>query len=473
LEKIITGRCSVAERIMGVFALIFLMNCGLSSPIQLTMPNSNEKWKSIISYDGASLCGLDFNDSLYCWGRNSFSPLMQRNPNEGPDALGTGSTDENVSAPRKVMHASPWNQVEMGDGIICGLDSQEQLYCWGANHNIASGGPLFRADIPGQNNIIINRPHLIENSRWSTFSVDDSSMCGLKKEDGSLWCWGALGHDPLPKKKWNGSFIYVLINHRQYITLDASRRVYESDTAIDPLSFKILRASVYQVATYMCGIAMNDKIYCRGNNDGGYLGVNSPDAHVNDFTEIVGGGTFVDVVTSNRKTCAIKTDKTLWCWGENVLRFRPHPDETFGLLGTGSKDRFVKQPEQVLELKNVEHVTISENGSLCAIDSFKRLYCWGDNTAKTQRGRVVTDMLGVKNSKDTLIEKPILVDTTELWKSINVFSGIYGQRRVNCGINDKDALFCWGFSEFSLLGVGERMGSVVNAPTLVKPRVVQ
>jgi alpha-tubulin suppressor-like RCC1 family protein len=84
-------------------------------------------------------------------------------------------------------------------------------------------------------------------------------------------------------------------------------------------------------------------------------------------------------------TCAIKSDGTAWCWGNNE----------YGQLGNGdTKKRTV--PVQVIGLDGAEQITCGDKFS-CAMKTDGTAWCWGNNkhgqlgsgTSKTKHTRPV------------------------------------------------------------------------------------
>jgi hypothetical protein len=68
--------------------------------------------------------------------------------------------------------------------------------------------------------------------------------------------------------------------------------------------------------------------------------------------------------------CAIKTDSTLWCWGYN------HE----GQVGVGTNDDWYDYPVQVTSLFNTVVSVDAGTYATCAVTSDGSVWCWGDNT---------------------------------------------------------------------------------------------
>jgi alpha-tubulin suppressor-like RCC1 family protein len=92
-----------------------------------------------VSAGKASTCGIRDGD-LYCWGKNRHLQLGL-----GTDVSGLGSCSEiqygvyGCNAPELVDDTRTWTDVDMAAGHACGVDSAQQLYCWGANDTLQAG----------------------------------------------------------------------------------------------------------------------------------------------------------------------------------------------------------------------------------------------------------------------------------------------------------------------------------------------
>jgi len=82
-----------------------------------------------------------------------------------------------------------------------------------------------------------------------------------------------------------------------------------------------------------------------------------------------GGANWARVAAGNWSTCAIKTDKTLWCWG----------NDTAGQLGDGSTTEYRPIPAQVGDAQWAS-VTVG-GGHACGVRDDGTLWCWGANVA--------------------------------------------------------------------------------------------
>jgi len=116
------------------------------------------------------------------------------------------------------------------------------------------------------------------------------------------------------------------------------------------------------------GISNDNKLYVWGNNDFGKLGRNTNEGSNNTIAQI-GSSTWRQGVGGEDHTLAIKTDGTLWAWGSNQL----------GELGTNDSDtNHRSSPVQVGSSTNWKQVAAYSYSS-SAIKTDGTLWGWGDN----------------------------------------------------------------------------------------------
>jgi len=118
--------------------------------------------------------------------------------------------------------------------------------------------------------------------------------------------------------------------------------------------------------------------------------------------------------------CAIKSDHSLWCWGDNK----------FGQIGNGNFSQYpVTEPVKVETDENVEWILVTGGDtSTCAIDTNQQLWCWGENTYS---------QLGNDTKQNSA--SPVRIPGDAQWKTVD--SGPYR----NCGIQSEGSLWCWGW----------------------------
>jgi alpha-tubulin suppressor-like RCC1 family protein len=127
--------------------------------------------------------------------------------------------------------------------------------------------------------------------------------------------------------------------------------------------------------------------------------------------------------------CALKTDRSLWCWGSNIS----------GQLGLGDDvDR--SAPSRVGDA-TWAWVALGEE-TTCAIRSDTTLWCWGAN----RRGQL--GLGPVAPSTVTVPMQPLSsIGRTWAFIAMGIAHG--------CALTDEGALWCWGANEHGQLGLGD------------------
>jgi alpha-tubulin suppressor-like RCC1 family protein len=144
-----------------------------------------------------------------------------------------------------------------------------------------------------------------------------------------------------------------------------------------------------------------------------------------------------EVSSLNSHTLAIKSDGTLWAWGNN----------NYGQLGDNTINTSTN-PIQISSLTTWKQVSAGSQQSF-AIKTDGTLWVWGRNDG----GR-----LGISTSIDS--KTPIQLGSLTTWKS--VYAGTY----YCFATRTNDTLWGWGENSFGQLGLGTN-SSVVTSPTQI------
>jgi len=121
-------------------------------------------------------------------------------------------------------------------------------------------------------------------------------------------------------------------------------------------------------------------------------------------------------------TCAIKTDNSIWCWGNNQA----------GELGDGSETSR-RYPVRVSALfTNATDIT-AENSVSCARTADRQIWCWGSN----RNGQLgLEDRNGFRN-----VPVRVRLDTTSSFEGVEAVE--LGSARA-CALRTDRTLWCWG-----------------------------
>src|ERR1700722_3154629 len=192
---------------------------------------------------------------------------------------------------------------------------------------------------------------------------------------------------------------------------------------------------------HTCGIRAGGTLWCWGDNTYGQLGLGSHTSAdlPRQVTSPARGG-WASVIADFEDTCAIRTDTTLWCWGDNG----------FGVLGTGNST-CPDRPTQVTTpaAGGWTSVTAGTNHT-CATRTDATLWCWGEDE-HGQLGYVTPDAPDLPQQVTTPARKG--------WASVTAGSD------DTCASRTGSTLWCWGDNSERQLGIG-------NYPSPAGPRQV-
>jgi alpha-tubulin suppressor-like RCC1 family protein len=186
---------------------------GQTSPTDADMPNTPTRvlahdeagapwsdWEEV-SAGHTHTCGRRGNDTLWCWGRT------------GPLGIGAWDMITNRGTPWPVVVAddesddpdtwTDWREVTASDRHTCGRRSDRSLWCWGS-HSDGRLGVGNTTDNNRNTPIQVHAAEAEDEDHWAdwvevdapTRTIDHESAtdarhtCG-RRQDGSLWCWGA------------------------------------------------------------------------------------------------------------------------------------------------------------------------------------------------------------------------------------------------------------------------------------------
>ena len=193
-----------------------------------------------------------------------------------------------------------------------------------------------------------------------------------------------------------------------------------------------------------------------GNNNWGTFASGNSNVIRGTFTEIPLSDVS-QIATAGNFSLAVKTDGTLWAWGEN----------TTGQLGTG--DTLARSsPVQIGTLSNWSKVVCSANditntiNSALAIKTDGTLWAWGINTA----GRLGDGTTIARSS-------PVQIGTLTNWKEVAVIVG-NTTTQSTVAVKTDGTLWTWGANNWGQLGSGTTIprSSPVQVGTLTNWRTV-
>jgi alpha-tubulin suppressor-like RCC1 family protein len=187
---------------------------------------------------------------------------------------------------------------------------------------------------------------------------------------------------------------------------------------------------------HSCALMSDQTVWCWGQNLTGQLGDGSTaDSLV--AVEVTGLPPATDVAAGEYHTCAVDTSDQVWCWGSNA----------YGELGNGTTS--TGSPVPVLA-QGVAAVRVSAGDEFtCAVTTARRVRCWGDNDYGELGDGTTTDS-----------STPVLVKNIS--NVIAVAAGYYHA----CALESDGTLWCWGDDGNGELGIGTT-GGISEVPKIV------
>lgn len=188
--------------------------------------------------------------------------------------------------------------------------------------------------------------------------------------------------------------------------------------------FALGSAQVAAGDLFTCAVKTDHSLWCWGNNVSGQLGDGSiNDSLVPNFVAPLGTGV-AEVSTGELFACARKTDGTLWCWGG-------------GFVGDGAGHQ-TSNPTQVTSLGTSVAQVSTGDALICARKTDGTLWCWGDN----EWGAV---------GDGTTVDRLAPVQVTTLGSTV---AEVSAGDLFACARKTDGTVWCWGTNDSGQLGDG-------------------
>ena len=302
------------------------------------------EWKSLSGGWNHS-AGIKTDGTLWLWGNN------------GNGQLGDDSTTNRSSPVQTVSTGTNWLQVSGGGGgggaHTAAIKTDGTLWCWGLN----SSGQLG-------DNSTTNRSSPVQTvdtgTTWSSVDCGEDHTAAVKT-DGTLWLWGGNGNGQLgdntggfgtskssPIQTVSGGTNWKQVSAGKTFTaaiktdgtlwlwgLNFSGQLgddtggfsaYKSSpvqTVAGGSNWKFVKCSLGQSLSssgHVVALKTDGSLWLWGNNQNGQLGDNTSgfSAMKSSPVQTVAGGTsWKKVSCSGAHTVAVKSDSTVWTWGGN------------------------------------------------------------------------------------------------------------------------------------------------------------
>ncbi len=218
--------------------------------------------------------------NLFAWGRNNIGQI------------GDGTAVDR-SVPTQIGTLSSWATVASVSGNLL-TRTDGTLWAWGNNPSGAGGaGDIVYRSSPNQVGGMIN---------WSVSTSGGYKTAHFIKNDGTLWSWGS-----------------------NFAGQTGDRTVVNRSSPVQ-VGTLTTWSSVAGSYVHAVGLQTNGTLWVWGSNVKGYLGLGDVVARSSP-TQLGTLATWSRIATGATFTAAIKTDGTMWTWGGY--------NESYGQLGLG------------------------------------------------------------------------------------------------------------------------------------------
>ena len=349
----------------------------------LLISSAGYDWVAIAAGRSHTLA-VKVDGTLYAWGGNSYGQL-----GDGLNATRT--------APYQIGTDYKWVGIAAGAmaNHSVALKVNGMIWAWGDNNagQIGDGTSASR-----------NSPAKItwRGNKWLSLAGGRDHTAGIKS-DGTLWAWGRNNYGQIGDRSQVNKVLPVKIGDNRWLALEAG-------------------------SNHTVGIKSDGTLWAWGYNYYGQLGNGE---HGSGYYEtepvlIAQGATCKAIDAGINHTVGIKSDGTLWAWGENG----------YGAIGDGTTtDRYL--PVNI-DAFTTWRAVASGVYHTAAIKSDGTLWTWGrDNYGQ----------LGDGTTEDKTA--PTQVGTaSDTW--ISVATGGYH----TAGIKSNGTLWAWGYNAFGQIGDG-------------------
>lgn len=318
-------------------------------PTSVDFPEGQEFTQ--ISAGGSHACALSGSGEVWCWGGDAYGQL----------GIDPSTPFERVARPTAALIPAGVDivQVSSGGRHTCALAGDGTAWCWGeaALGQIGNG---FTDVVADQLNLVPVPVTMPEGHSFAGISAGWQHTCALGW-DGSAWCWGSNEHGQLG----NGG-----TDTRQ----DRPVRVAAPEG--------VVLTQISAGSDETCALTSDGSAWCWGSDQWGQLGDGCepsdgacPDARSPVRVEIPPGLTFTSISVGSGHVCALASDDSAWCWGNNASGFlgtgvEPGPGMVYG--DAQGAPTAVQMPE------GARFTEISAGGwNTCAADVNTGLWCWG------------------------------------------------------------------------------------------------
>ncbi|HYQ03078.1 MAG TPA: DUF4215 domain-containing protein [Polyangiaceae bacterium] len=276
-----------------------------------------------------------------------------------------------------------------------------------------------------------------KTSRVLSLALGNGFTCALT-QGGYVRCWGANGSNELGL----GDTDYRQTQEPYKLTKPAS-----STTPAGPIDLGGSATAITAGVGHTCALLTDGTARCWGDNTYGQLGLGNVTAQVKTpkaigAVKVASGRKIVSISAGARHTCAVLDDASATCWGQNDV----------GQLGLGNTTAVseTQTPAQIGAVSLGANVISLGSGASysCALLAGGKVRCWGSGNLG-RMGTSTTANVGDNETPSSLGDAG-LVPTVS---GVNVVDLKVGVSHA-CVLLSNDKLECWGQNTTGAIGIG-------------------
>ena len=439
-----------------------------------------------VSYSYGHTCGLRADGRILCWGANDAGQSDPRHGTFSAIAAGSGfncavQVDESIGcwgkASAVVTEVPDGSFRDVSAAVVhaCGLRTDGRITCWGGNHfgqtdspsgtfaSVSAGGAHscgLRTDgriaCWGTDDASRNQ---VPSGMFKTVSGKGSHSCGVRS-NGSLVCWGRDSRSMVTEVP-AGRFVAALTTHTAWACgLHTDGRlecwVWVGSPRTDALpSGPLASLGEGDTNNRLCGVLSGGGVTCWGVGGFNEWGQSDPP-----------GAAFSSVSAGYRRTCALRVDQSLVCWGDALYEWEQPPeggyvdvsvgwghycgvrlDGTVVCGGSVSRRGEANPPDG-----HFSSVTAGV-AHTCGVKTTGAVACWGENVdgraSPPHRTFVDLDAGGFHTCGVTDDEAVVCWGNNDWGQTdapAGVFTSVAAGVRHSCALRADETIVCWGAS---------------------------
>jgi len=245
--------------------------------IPVTTFSGGTNWKQVAGGQ-AHTAAIKTDGSLWTWGAGTSGQL------------GNFASTARTTPVTTFAGENNWKQIDCGEGHTVAIKTDGSLWVWGRG----TEGQLGNNAATDRNTPVTT---FAGGNNWKQVSGGRLYTAAIKT-DGTLWTWGGNAYGQLG-------------------TNDTTQRNTPVTTFAGGTNWKSVAGGGGTFGAHTAAIKTDGSLWVWGRNSSGQLGDNTTTNRNAPVTTFAGGTNWKQVSCGRLHTAAIKTDGTLWTWGQS------------------------------------------------------------------------------------------------------------------------------------------------------------